>query len=170
MYKFKWAPILFAWVTTLTGCAQSIILEKHGLYPAANDTAYAQVYLLRPQAQRSRGVADNPVNVEMGREKLTELAQGEYVLVHIKPGETDVVARNLTYITAKPMPIEVWRARHFDFEAGHVYYILMRQDYEEFRGIYFVPEALDELQARQLAGQMSAVGALAKKHPIASAQ
>ncbi|MEK6747690.1 MAG: hypothetical protein AABY83_00605 [Pseudomonadota bacterium] len=160
----------YAAVLAATGCAGSMVAERHSLYPTQADTDYARVYIMRPQAQRTRGVADSPVNIEVAREKLAELAQGEYILVYIKSPATDLVTRNLTNLTTKPMPIEVWRARHFNFETGQDYFIVLRQDYEEFRGIYYIPEAVDKTQALQLAEHLKAAGPLATQRPLAALQ
>lgn len=152
----------------LMGCTGSVVVKQHSLYPSAGDSHYARVYLLRPQAQRTRGVADNAVGIELGHEKLAEVAEGEYVLVYLKPGETDLVTRSQTYMTAKAMPVEVWRARHFNFEADHDYFILIQQDYEEFRGIYYLPKEIDAAQAQTLVQRLHAADALAKQHPLAA--
>ena len=165
-----WGLALLAIAGWMTGCTNSMVVKQHDLYPAAGEKDYARVYLLRPQAQRTRGVADNVVIVEAGRQKLAELAQGEYILVYLKPGDTDIVTRNLTYLTAKSMPVEVWRARHFSFAVNRDYFIEIKQDYEEFRGIYYIPNEIDDIRARALVERLHAGDELAKQHPLAAAQ
>lgn len=150
----------------LAGCASSTIIEDSPPLVADAGAPHATVYFIRPEIQRTRGVADNAVSVELGRDKVLELGLGEYVRLQVQPGATDVILRSLTYMTSNPMPVEVWRSRRYDFRAGETYYVVARQHHEEFRGTYFTPERIDRRQANDLARGLKPVGELARQAPL----
>ncbi|MDH5230863.1 MAG: DUF2846 domain-containing protein [Gammaproteobacteria bacterium] len=150
----------------LSACTTSLLVTENPQLEKNRSAPHAIVYFIRPMPIRSRGVADNDLKVELNEKPLLTLTRGEYAMARIKPQPTDVVLRNMTFITTKPMPVEVWRARRFSFEAGKTYFIKADFKQEEFRGIYFVPELIDEVEAKSLAKKMRAAGQLAKAHPI----
>lgn len=164
MSRVAW-PLLWLLIVLLSACASSEIIETNPRLVAAGEP-HAQVYFLRPPDQRTRGVADDPISVELGHKKLLELGLGEYVLVHLSPGPADVVLRNKTYMTNNPNPVEVWRSRRYEFKAGGTYFIVADEDREEFRGIYFVPREVDAQKARALGERLKPVGKLARQAPL----
>ena len=145
-------------------CAVTHIEPSHPLL-ASSSEQHARVYFLRPTAQRSRGVADMAVRVDLGKQRLLSLGAGEYTVVPVRPGAIDVVMKNLSFLTSDVMPVEVWRARPFVFVAGESYFILADFKYEEFRGVYFVPRDITNEQAASYLPRMRAVG-LAKSLPV----
>lgn len=124
------------------------------------------VYFMRPLQQRTRGMADGDLEVELDKEPLATLSHGEYIALPIKPGAVDVIMRNWSYLTTQPMPVKVWRVRRFEFEAGKTYYLSARFTQEEFRGIYYVPELLSEAQAKEQAQDMVAANDAARRMPL----
>lgn len=162
------AIIVSGVVAMLGGCATTAIQDSHPLYVHAADEPHANVYFIRPNTQRPRGVADSPLKVELDEMPVLKLAKGEYALLQLKPTATDVIVRNLTFMMAQANPVEVWRARRYTFEAGKNYYVVMKQDHEEFRGIYFIPELVDAKTAGDIAQRLQPVGDLAKRHRIAA--
>ncbi len=152
----------------LVGCVSSRIVTPEAPVLAQGDEPAAVVYLIRPRASRSHGVADDPVRILIDKQYLLDLAEAEYVRLRLQPGEHEIEVRNLSYMTAGPDPVEVWRARNFHFAAGQTYYLRVRLDDQEFRGVYFVPERITAAQARWLVreqGQRPA-GEAARAQPI----
>ncbi len=157
---------LLASTLALGACTTTRIAEKHPGFAANNDQNTALVYFIRPNEQRTRGIADTDLEVEFGQVKALDLASGEYAAVRVKPTETDVTLRSMTYLTAQPMPVSVWRARHYSFEAGKTYYIHTRFEEQEWRGSYFYPDSVSDEKARELANRLKPAGDLAQAMPI----
>lgn len=166
MYAVVARIFLVAVVAVLGGCAASSIEKWHPLF-AVGDEPYARVYFLRPPSERPLGVSDSPLRIEMGEKQALALAKGEYAVLHIKPGASDVIVRSLTYLTAQVTPVDVWRVRRYEFQPSRTYYVLLKQDVEEFRGIYFIPEPIDEPAARTLAQRLRPAGKLTQREPLA---
>ena len=140
----------------LTACATSRVMEQHPAYASGNEE-FAEVIFFRPMPQRTRGIADNDVTVEIGKQPVMELSAGEYVVVKIKPMDAKVTLRNMTYITFKVMPEEVSRARKYVFEANKRYYIEAQLKVEEYRGLYFVPKETEESEALEIISRLKPV-------------
>lgn len=159
--------VLVVCCAALGACATTTeIVDTHPLFPESAEQPVARVYFIRPEDQRSRGVADAPLKVELNEVPALSLSSGEYALLRLKPGPIDIVVRNLTYMTAQANPMEVWRARRYNFEPGKIYYVLMKQDHMEFRGIYFVPELVEAAEAARAAEHTHPAGELAEQNPI----
>lgn len=141
---------------TVGGCATSRIVETHTAFATGTED-YAEIVFFRPMPQRTRGIADNDVTVDIDKEPMVELSAGEYVVVKIKPGQARVTLRNMTYITYKVMPEEVKRARKFTFEANKRYYIQTVLKVEEYRGLYFVPREVEETKAKEILSRLKPV-------------
>lgn len=127
----------------LGGCATSQVVEQHHLYALSSDE-YAQVVFFRPMPRRTRGVADNDVSIDVDKQEMLKLSAGEYAVVRLKPKDVEIKMRNMTYLTYKVMPEEVYRARKFAIEANKTYFIRAQLKVEEYRGYYFVPLEEDE--------------------------
>ncbi len=147
-------------------CTTTQIVDSHPLFIKSSNESYANVYILRPDTQRTRGIADSPITIELDKIKISELARGEYILIKIKPASTDFIVRSLTYLTGKTMPETVWRARRFTFNANKTYFVVPRFQQQEWRGIYFIPELISLEEASRLAIDLKPAGQLAKKEPI----
>ncbi|MDH5544593.1 MAG: hypothetical protein OEZ43_03305 [Gammaproteobacteria bacterium] len=156
--KIRCLSVAFAFVAilSLAGCATSIVKQTHPLYAAPSD-AYAEVVFFRPMPRRTRGVADNDVTIEVDKQEMLKLSAGEYVVLRLKPSEVEVTMRNMTYLTYRVMPEEVYRARRISFEANKTYYIQAMLKVEEFRGYYFVPQVIEEEQGKQIVRQLKPV-------------
>ena len=149
----------------LSGCATSVISESHPQFASVHDL-HANVYFFRPLNQRTRGVADNDVNVEIGKNLALKLSVGEYALLKLRPGETNVTLRNMTYLTFKVMPEEVWRSRKFNFEANKTYFVQALFKQEEFRGIYFNPVEVEEEEAIKIVSTLKPAGEATMNEPV----
>lgn len=159
--------ILIASLGILNGCALSNAINTgHPDLISNKNIAHATVYIVRPPLQRTRGVADGNVKVELNEIPLINLGTSEYTVVRVKPGPTDVIMRSLSYLTTKPMPVEVWRARRIEFEAGKTYYLEAHFTQEEFRGTYYVPTLTGRKDLQQGGALIRPIGALAKQTPL----
>lgn len=159
------AATIAALVALSTACTTSVVRETHPLYSAKDDRAVT-IYFLRPLDQRTRGVVDSDIKVTLNDELAIELSVGEYTAVRIKPGKTEIMLKNMTYIAANPTPEEVWRSVRTEFEPGRTYYVVARMKMEEYRGVYFVPELVDETVVKTLLKGIKPAGTLAKSQPL----
>ena len=158
--------VLLIIITLLYACATTSSIKPNNSVLPDDAKNAALVYFIRPEPLRTRGIADNDVRVEINGQLAVLLSAGEYVALKIKPGKTEITLRNQTFLTAKPMPVEVHRSAVLQLEAGKVYYIHTKFTQEEFRGIYFKPVELSAGEAKQLRSRLKPHGNLAKTHPI----
>ena len=136
-------------------------------FAKANSKDFAMVYVMRPTLQRTRGIADKDLTIEFGEHQVvTLLSAGEYAAFKVQPGTMDIITRNETYLTGKPDPKTVWRARNFTFDSGKTYFIEAKFTQEEFRGIYFIPEEVDLKTAKSFVNRLKAAGEMAQAHPL----
>ncbi len=152
----------------LAACASSKILAPQAPVLAAEGEPAAVVYFIRPRASRSHGVADDPVRIYIDKTLVLTLAEGEYLRLRLRPGQREIELRNLSYMTAKPEPIEVWRSGVFTFAPGQTYYLEAQLDDQEFRGIYFVPRLIDLHRAHRLVREhaLRPASEETRRHPI----
>lgn len=152
------ALICAAVVALLVGCGTSV--EKtHPLVEAQPDVAAARVYFIRPFTYRERGVADNPVKIELNGMSLLKLGKGEYTMLRLKPGKARLTTRNRTTFTNKNEPVEMTREATLDFTQDKVYFLHVRQVNEEFRGVYYLVEPVDLATAKGLIEDAAVIGA-----------
>ncbi len=153
----------------LNACTTSVVMPTNPLYAKDDGSGYATVYVMRPTLQRTRGIADNDLTVEFGEKQLVALlSAGEYVAFKVRPGPVDVITRNEAYLTSKPEPETVWRSRNFIFNANQTYFIEAKFTQEEFRGIYFIAQAIDISKAKSFLNRIKPAGELAKAQPISA--
>ncbi|HFE39384.1 MAG TPA: hypothetical protein ENK06_13385 [Gammaproteobacteria bacterium] len=156
-------------VLLFSACTTSVIMRDNPQFAKPASKQFATVYVMRPAQVRTRGIADNDLTVEFGEHQLAVLlSAGEYVAFKVRPGAMDIITRNETYLTGKPDPVSVWRARNFTFEAGKTYFIEAKLIQEEFRGIYFVAQEVDLKTAKSYIKSMKPAGDLAKARPISA--
>lgn len=159
-------PLLFAGL--FAGCAASRIESAHPLISRAAAGEAAHVYFIRPRTERSLGVADNTLAVEADRMPLLDLAKAEYALVNLKPGAVWITVRSDTSWGPAHDIKEMTSAREFNFVAGQTYFLAFTAVDGEFRGVSFIPQAIDLDRARQLAVSLRPAGAAARSVPISS--
>lgn len=145
-------------LSILSGCGSTTINKKHLLIENNEKIAAASVYFIRPFTYRERGIADNPVKIELNRKLLIELGKGELTLIRLKAADATISTRSFTMFTNKLLPVEVKRNAQMSFIAGETYYIHIRQVNEEFRGVYYLPELVGPKAAKRLADGLNAVG------------
>lgn len=127
--------------------------------------SFANVYFIRPQPYKSKGVADKTIHIEYQNQLLFSIAEGNYTLLRIKPSAGQIKVISETKFTNKLEPIKVWRARHYKFIEGKTYFIHLKRVDEEYRGIFYEPIPVKYQQAKKLAHKTYASGE-AGKMPI----
>jgi len=171
MSNQKWIVTIFIslGLLLLNGCTTSVIVKSHPSYAKPTSKDYATVYMIRPAPMRTRGVADNDVEVEFGSEQLAVLlSAGEYAGFRVNPGDLNIIVRSTTFLTTNPVPVEVFRADSFEIAAGKTYLIETRFIQEEFRGMYFKPVEIDLKTAKEMLYRLKPAGTFASQHPLES--
>ena len=153
----------------MTGCATTEIKADNPLVQTNPAAPYARVYFLRPRTERTMGVADNVINIELDRQPLLTLAKGDYVFVDLKPGEVMTTIKSVTSWGPQSKVKEMAKGRTFNFVEGETYFIVIRPVDGEFRGVFFVPREVDLLTAKEIARRLRAVGD-ASREPIREVQ
>lgn len=157
------ALLAMPWILWLTACAT--VNEQHPEVETRADAPAAMVYFIRPLLEKSKGFADNPVQVDFQGQPLVTLGGGNYTLLRIKPSEGMVKVNSMTRFTNQAQPINVWRERRYKFLPDRTYFIYLKQLNEEFRGVYYEPEPVNLDKAKQLISDAHAAGA-ARSAPI----
>ncbi len=159
--KYKFALLTFSIAILsilISGCGSTSVNTTHILLEADKEIAAANVYFIRPFTYRERGIADNPVKIELNRKEIISLGKGEYTMVRIKPVEATITTRNYSMFTNKLMPIEMIRSATMTFDAGQNYFIHIKQVDEEFRGIYYLPELIGLKTAKRITSDLKSSG------------
>lgn len=146
-----------------SACTSTQIVEQHELFVPTTQ-AHATVYFIRPTLQRTRGVADNDLTIELDKKLALTLSLGEYAAILIKPQKINITFKNLSYLTSDVMPEEVKRSKRFTFESNKTYFILADFQQEEFRGIYFKPVMLAQEKALSLIKKLRPAGNIARNN------
>lgn len=141
----------------LSGCWTSV-RSTHPLVQNNLSVPHASVYFIRPRTERFMGMADNRVTIMLDKQTLVELVKGEYTLVQVQPGQTWISVDNLTTFGPAHRVKTESRSRSFTFAAGQTYYISIHPVDGEFRGVYFLPEALTFTEAQKTTRYMRAAG------------
>ena len=158
VYRIFSVVFLVSVVLVTSGCGSTSVNKKHILVETDSEKPSANVYFIRPFTYRERGIADNPVKIELNRKELITLGKGEYTLVHIKPVDATITTRSFTMFTNKLMPVEMTRRANMNFESGQTYFIHIRQVNEEFRGVYYLPELIGLETAKRITAELRATG------------
>jgi len=88
-----WVTLLVC-LTAMTGCAGTQIKSDNSLVQTNPNAPFARVYFLRPRTERTMGVADNVINIELDRQPLLTLTRpvdGEFRGVFFVPREVDLL-------------------------------------------------------------------------------
>lgn len=142
----------------LSGCGSTSMNKSHPIYVTDKDVAAANVWFIRPFTYRERGLADNPVQINVNEELLLKLGKGEYTFARLRAGKLVITTSNLSEFTHKQDPVTMTRTAEMTVEPGKNYFLHIRQVNEEFRGVYYLTEQVDLDSAKQLADPLSADG------------
>jgi len=132
-----------------TGCATSINKE-HPMIVTQPDVAAASLYFIRPMTYRERGVADNPVGIEINGMEMLKLGKGEYTLLRLRPEKILLKTHNRTAFANQNEYVAMTRELRLELASGKTYFIHIRQVNEEFRGVYYLPVVVDLKTAKEL--------------------
>ncbi len=142
----------------ISSCGSTSVNRKHILLETDKEVAAANVYFIRPFTYRERGIADNPVKIELNRKEIISLGKGEYTMVRIRPVEATITTKNYSMFTNKLMPVEMTRNATMTFYAGKNYFIHIKQVNEEFRGVYYLPELIGLETAKRMTLDLKSSG------------
>lgn len=163
--SYAWVLLIFG-LTGMAGCASTQVQSMHPLIQDDPAAPHARVYFLRPWTERTMGVADNSVDIELDQRPLITLVKGEYVVVDLKPGQATTTIKSMTSWGPWSKTKQMSKSKNFIFDEGETYFIVISPVDGEFRGVFFLPKAVDVLTAKKIAKDLRAVGE-AKKEPIA---
>lgn len=151
----QWTNIFWVVMGGLLLSACASVNIKHpqlvtGEMSAEAKAQLASVYFIRPQAYKTKGVADQPVRITYQKKTVLTQPEGNYTLLYIKPSQGLVKIHSRTLFTNQSSPVDVWRSREYKFIAGKTYFVHVRQIDEEFRGVFYEPQPVSLKQAKQL--------------------
>lgn len=166
--RTTWPAILIAALVVLltTGCASVSVNQDHPELEKDPNQPAAAVYFIRTSPVKNKGVADSPVRITYQGKDLVTLDEGTNTLLYLKPSTGMMRLHSRTLFIGQQSIKEVWRERNFRFITGKTYFIHVRQDNEEFRGVFYTPELVNLEEAKRLARDTRTKG-LASSHPIA---
>ena len=150
--------VITLWVAMISACGSTSINKKHELFARDPDIAAAQVYFIRPYTYRERGLADNPVKIEINGKQLMELGKGEYTMARMKPVKISLTTRSLTLFTNKIEPVEMTRTSEITLAPDERYFLHVKQVNEEFRGVYYMIELVSLETAKGLINGVKSIG------------
>ena len=136
----------------LSGCSLTKVDRSFPLYDSASTGA--TVYWLRPETERTMGIADNGVTVELNGERLMRLGKGEYTKVNIVARDYTVTLKNQTETGPHWHVKDVKKRSHMVFEPGEIYYLAVKAVDGEFRGVKFEVEQLRDYDARNMMAKL----------------
>lgn len=142
-------------------------VEAGNPYVVANGGA--MVYFIRARPEKPMGAADNIITVDINDTELLQIDKGEYLLVFLKETEgARITVHNDTAFGPFNKLMKKSKTRSFNFAAGRTYLVNLEMVDGEFRGVHFVPTAIDLDRAKTLTRRMRAVGDAAQSRPIDS--
>ena len=152
----------------LSGCATKLYNEHPDLQAQTTENT-ANVYFIRPEPVKYKGIADGTIRVDYQDKPLLKIPEGTYTLVKLEPGKGEITTHSQTRFINKPRPINVSRSRAYNFLPGRTYFIYLKRVDEEFRGITYDPEPVNLETAKTLSERLNKWG-LAKQEPIEKIQ
>lgn len=153
------AIVILALTLVLISCGAGIY-KDHPMLQFDEDTLTANVYFIRPQPVKRKGIADNPIKVNYQNLPLLEISEGTYTMLQLKPSSGNVTTLSRTRFINKMQydVIDVTRSRLYKFVAGRTYFIHLNRLDEEFRGIFYDPQPVDLATAKVLTDDLRASG------------
>lgn len=151
------APLALLALFLLNACGSTSINRKHELFVRDPDLAAAQIYFIRPFTYRERGLADNPVHIEVNGQPLLDIGKGEYTFLRMKAQKIRITTRSLSEFTNKLEPVEMTRSSEIILQPDQRYFLHVKQVNEEFRGVYYVIENINLETAKGLVANLHSV-------------
>jgi hypothetical protein len=166
----RWLSILVALVSA-GGCVGSTVIQpSHPLIAREGATGTAKVYFIRPDPG-FRGVMDRPVSISLAGAELLMLAKGQYTLIQLAAGATEVKADSYT-VDGRGSLTKASSNTHLSFSAGVTHYLvfeLVPRPYPllgPHEGSMFIPFQVSRDRALNAVQGLTPVG-LAVAEPIA---
>ncbi|HEC18652.1 MAG TPA: hypothetical protein ENI97_04850 [Gammaproteobacteria bacterium] len=145
--------VVMAGVILLSGCAtvntQHPMVMNGDITPELKNQL-ATVYFIRPEAYKTKGVANDTVRITFQGKTLLTLDEGAYTLLYMKPSKGVLRVYSKTQFINSTTPVEVYREREYKFIANKTYFVYVRQINEEFRGVYYDPQPVTLAEAKEL--------------------
>lgn len=121
MRRLRFASVLIA--ASVSGCVGSTSLRPtHPLIAADGTADSAKVYFIRPD-QMFGGVMDMPLTISLGGTELLTLAKGQYTLIPLVPGRTEMKVESYTVGNPGTMTL-VSTLTPWTFSPGETRYVL----------------------------------------------
>ena len=167
----KWACVVLI-IASVAGCVGSTVIQSsHPLIAREGATETAKVYFIRPDPG-FRGVMDLPVSISLAGAELLTLAKGQYTLMQLAPGNTELKVDSHTVDGAGRMT-RVSSNTQLSFSAGVTHYLLFELELRSIplsgpshQGSSFLPRVVSRARALDAVQGLTPVGA-AVAEPIA---
>lgn len=156
------------------GCVGSTVIQPdHPLIAREGATETAKVYFIRPDPGSFYGVMNMPVSISLAGKALLKLAKGEYTLVQLAAGTTELKADSYTVIGSNMAKVS--SNTQLSFSAGETHYLVFEMVPREVKvfppepfppGFVFLPRQVSRDRALDAVQGLTPVGAAVAK-PIA---
>ena len=124
---------LFVFVVLVSagGCVGSTVIQpNHPLIAREGATETAKVYFIRPYPGQG-GVTDMPISISLAGAELLTLAKGQYTLIQLAAGTTELKADSYTIVGSRdnvgkvgPNVVKVSSNTQLSFSAGETHYLV----------------------------------------------
>jgi hypothetical protein len=159
----RWLFILLVFVSA-GGCVGSTAIQSsHPLIAREGAAETAKVYFIRPDPG-FRGVMDKPVSISLAGLELLTLAKGQYTLIHLAAGATEVTTDSYT-VDSRGYLTKASSKAHLAFSAGETHYLvfeLVNRPHSiigPHEGFMFMPLRVSRDRALDAAQGLAPVGA-----------
>ncbi|MGE3162977.1 MAG: hypothetical protein AB7K53_13180 [Burkholderiales bacterium] len=158
-HVLKWLPVVLV-VAWLSGCAGTTsVQQSHPLMASAGTPDGAKVYFLRPDPG-FRGVMDKPLTISLGGSEILALAKGQYTLLLLKPGTSQMKLDFHTVAGPSNTMTPVSATFPLTLSPGGTQYLVFDLVPRGLgAGSTFIPRQVPRDRAIELAKGLSAVGA-----------
>jgi len=146
-------------VTWLSGCAGTTsVRESHPLIASAGAVDSAKVYFIRPDPG-FRGVMNIPLAISFGGSEMLGLAKGQYTLLQLKPGRTEMKLDFHTVAGPSNTMTPVSTKTQLTFASGGTQYLVFELVPKgHLEGSDFVARQVPRERAIEIARGLSPVG------------
>lgn len=155
--------VVVAW---LSGCAGTTsVQENHPLIASSGAVDRAIVYFIRPDPG-FRGVMDRPLAISFGGSEILGLAKGQYTLLSLKPGTTEMKLNFHTVAGPSNTMTPVSTTTPLTFSSGATEYLVFELvPGAPLAGSTFVARQVSRERAVEVVRGLSGVG-MAVREPL----
>ena len=168
MHKCQWQALkglcVVVVVSCLSGCAGTTsIQQSHPLIVPAGTADGAKVYFIRPDPG-FRGVMDKPLTISLDGKEILALAKGQYTLLLLRPGTTQMRLDFHTGVGPSNTMTPVSTASTLTLSPGSAQYLVFELVPRGFgAGSTFIPRQVPRDRALEMAKGLSPVGMAARE-------